>query len=94
MARNGRLVEIGAAVERAAAGFHVVVELPGLNGAGRRRLWCGVAEVCGRDVIHGSTAHAASLGKMIAASGICATWPECVFRLTIVTAGGGPDRQP
>ena len=33
-------------------------------------------------------AHAASLGKVVAASAVCEPWPERTFRFTINTAGG------
>jgi len=82
-----RLGEIRAAVERAAAGFPAVVELPGLRSAGERQSWSGVAEVRGRDVTRSAMAHATSLGKTVAASGICAAWPESTFRFTIATVG-------
>ena len=83
----GRLGEIRAAVERAAAGLPAVVELPGLCSMGERQSWSGVAEVRGRGVIRGSMAHATSLGRAVAASGICAAWPGSTFRLTIAAAG-------
>src|SRR5436189_43691 len=64
-----------------------VVGLPGLRGAGGRGSWYGIAEVRGRGVTRSSMAHATSLGTAIAASGMCAAWPEPVFRFTIAAAG-------
>jgi hypothetical protein len=96
-----RLEEIRAACERAVAGFPVTVGLPGLGSAGERQSWHGVAEVCGHDLAYSSMAHATSLGNAIAASGMCAAWPETVFRfavasegdaLTITVAKGSPVR--
>jgi len=83
----GRLGEIRAAVERAAAGFPAVVELPGLESAGERQSWSGSAEVRCRSVMRSSMVHATSLGKVVAGSGICAAWPESTFRLCIAAAG-------
>lgn len=83
----GRLEEIHAALERAASGFAVVVGLLGLRSAGERGSWYGVAEVCGREVTYDSMAHATSLGKLVAASGVCVTWPGFTFRFTVGAAG-------
>jgi hypothetical protein len=82
-----RLGEICAAVEHAAVGFPAVVELTGLSSAGERQSWSGVAEVRGRGVTRSAMAHATSLGNAVAASGICAAWPESTFRFTIAGAG-------
>lgn len=99
----GRLREIHAAVDRVVAGQSARVELAGLRDIGERRSWYGVAEVRGREVVHASMAHATSLGRVIAASGICVTSPAATFRfavsaagdaLTISTATGGPARLP
>jgi hypothetical protein len=83
----GRLAKIRVTVERAANGPPAVVELPGLSDIGERQSWYGVAEVRGRDVRRSSMAHATALGKAIAASGLCAPWPQSTFRFTIATAG-------
>jgi hypothetical protein len=82
-----RLDEIRAACDRAVDGLPVTVGLPGLGSTGGRQSWHGVAEVCGRDVAYSSMAHATSLGNMIAASGMCAAWPETVFRFAVARAG-------
>jgi hypothetical protein len=82
-----RLGEIRAGAERAAAGLPAVVGLPGLRGAGERASWYGIAEVRGRGVTRDSMAHVTSLGRAVAASGMCAAWPQCVFRFTITAAG-------
>jgi hypothetical protein len=99
----GRLGEIHAAVERAAANEPARVGLAGLRGIGERRSWYGVAEIRGGEVIHASMAHATSLGRVIAASGICANLPAATFRfvvsaagdtLTVSVATGGPAHPP
>ncbi len=84
---TARLEEIRAGLERATAGLPVVIGLPDLRGAGERESWYGVAEVCGRGVTRSSMAHATSLGRAVAASGMCAAWPGSVFRFTIAAAG-------
>jgi hypothetical protein len=81
------LGEVRAAVESAVAGLPAVVEVAGLHSEGERQSWYGVAEVCGRRVTRSSMAHAASLGKTVAASGICVAWPDRTFRFTIAAAG-------
>jgi hypothetical protein len=83
----GRLEDLRAAIVRAAGGASTVVNLPGLVGGGDRRSWSGVAEVRGRDLTRSSMAHATSLGKMVAASGQCAAWPETTFRFAVSAAG-------
>jgi len=83
----GRLGEVRTAVESAVAGLPVVVTLPGLRSAGERHSWHGVAEVCGRGVMRSSMAHAASLGRVVAASGMCLAWPDQTFRFTIAAPG-------
>ena len=83
----GHLAEIRAAIERAASGPPAMVELAGLTSMGERQSWCGTVEVRGRDVTRSSMAHATSLGRVIAASGLCGPWPESTFRFTIATAG-------
>jgi hypothetical protein len=84
---TGRLEDIRAAVTRAAAGAPGVVELRGLSVAGERQSWYGVTEVRERDVIRSSMAHASSLGKIIAASGLCEAWPGSTFRFAVSAAG-------
>jgi serine/threonine protein kinase len=97
-----RLDEIRDAIGRAATGVPVTVGIPGLRSLGKRQSWYGVAEVRGRTVIRSSMAHATSLGKTVADSGICSPWPDDTFRfaispadvLTITMAGDGPARSP
>jgi hypothetical protein len=71
-----------------AAGTPAVVVLPGLRRLGARQSWYGIAEVHGRQVVRSSMAHATSLGKTVAASGICERWPDLTFRFTIGADGG------
>ena len=61
-----------------------VSELPGL---GVRQSWYGMTEVRAQGMTCSSGAHATSLGRTIAASGICEQWPERAFRFTIVPRG-------
>jgi hypothetical protein len=84
----GQLELIHAKIQAAAAGAHAVVEVPELHRLGTRQSWYGIAEVRGRELTHSSKAHAKSLGKAVAASGICERWPDRTFRFTIGTAGG------
>ena len=69
---TNRLSQVRAALGRAATGSPAVVELPGLASVGERGSWYGVTEVCGHEVTYGSMAHARSLGRIVAADGICA----------------------
>src|SRR5439155_24933255 len=84
----GQLELIRAKLQGAAAGAPAVVEVPELHRLGARHSWYGIAEVRGRELTHSSMAHATSLGKTVAASGICEPWPDRTFRFTIGTAGG------
>jgi hypothetical protein len=83
----GHLEAIRAAVARAADGLPAMIELLGLSTLGERQSWYGMVEVRDRDVTRSSMAHATSLGKTMAASGLCAAWPESTFRFTIATSG-------
>jgi len=85
---TGRQDDLRGAIARAAAGGPGVAELPGLQGAGERRSWSGVAEVRGRDLIRSSMAHATSLGKVVAAGGLCVAWPDMTFRFAVSASGG------
>jgi hypothetical protein len=46
-----------------------------------------MADVRGGELARSSMAHATSLGRAVAASGICVPWPCQTFRLTVSTAG-------
>ena len=81
------LGQIQAALGRAAKGLPAVVATPGLHDLGARQSWYGRAEVRGSELIRSSMAHATSLGRTVAASEICAPWPQDTFRLTVSTAG-------
>ncbi len=83
----GQLPRIRAQVQRAAAGAPAAVSVPGLARLGARRSWYGVAEVRAQEMTSSSMAHATSLGKTVAASGICGQWPERAFRFTIGAGG-------
>src|SRR5215472_9362568 len=82
------LDEISAALPAAASGSAAaIVDLAGVRCLGDRQSWYGVAEVCGREMTRSSMAHATSLGRTVAASGLCAAWPERTFRFTIGATG-------
>jgi hypothetical protein len=78
---------IRAELQLAASGVPAVVSLPDLTRLGIRQSWHGIAEVRGQELTHSSGAHATSLGKGIAASGICKPWPQSTFRFMIDAAG-------
>jgi hypothetical protein len=84
---GGQLHRIRAELQLAASGVPAVVSVPDLVRLGTRQSWYGVADVRGQEVIHSSKAHATSLGKQIAASGICKQWPRSTFRFTIRPVG-------
>ena len=71
----------------AASAGSVRVGVPGLRDLGARRSWYGFAEVRGRTLVRHSMAHMASLGKIVAASGICDRWPDRTFLFTVDAAG-------
>lgn len=84
---TGQLAAIRAGVARAADGRAVVIGLPELTRRGERQSWYGFAEVHGRDVVCSSMAHATSLGRVIAASGVCVSWPAVTFRFAVSATG-------
>jgi hypothetical protein len=63
------------------------VSAPGLTRLGARQSWHGTADVLGQEMLGSSGAHATSLGKTVAGSGICLPWPGRAFRFTISAAG-------
>jgi hypothetical protein len=65
----------------------VEIHLNGLRSEGDRRSWNGIAEVRGRRVQRSSMAHATSLAKVVADSGICEDWPDRAIRLTVNSSG-------
>jgi len=84
---TAHLGEISAALQAAVNGAPAMVDVASVRRLGDRQSWYGVAEVCGREMTRSSMAHATSLGRTVAASGICAAWPECTFRFTIGATG-------
>jgi hypothetical protein len=81
------LDEISAALQAAVSGSAAIVDVASVRCLGNRQSWYGIAEVCGREMTRSSMAHATSLGQTVAASGICAAWPERTFRFTIGATG-------
>ena len=82
-----RLDLILAELQAAATGTRAEVVLPELRRLGARQSWYGAAEVHGRQVVRSSMAHATSLGKRVADTGICERWPDTTFRFTISADG-------
>jgi len=83
----GQLPQIRAQVQAAASGGAAVVSVPDLIRLGARQSWHGTAEVLAQEMLGSSGAHATSLGKTVAAGGICRPWPGHAFRFTISAAG-------
>ena len=83
---QGRLEEIRAAIQLAAAGAPAAVDVQGLRRLGARLSWYGTVEVRGRTAAEAYMAHAVSLGRTVAASGICTPWQERTFRFIITRA--------
>jgi hypothetical protein len=81
------LDEMSAALQAAVSGSTAIVDVAGVRCLGDRQSWYGVAEVCGSEMIRSSMAHATSLGRAVAVSGICAAWLEHTFRFTIGATG-------
>jgi hypothetical protein len=83
----GLLPQIRAQLQLAAAGGAAMVTVPDLPRLGARQSWYGMVEVCAQEMTCSSGAHATSLGKTIAASGICEQWPERPFRFAVGPGG-------
>ncbi len=81
------LDEISAALQAAVNGTAATIDVASVRRLGDRQSWYGIAEVCGREMTRSSMAHATSLGRTVAASGICAAWPKRTFRFTIGATG-------
>lgn len=63
------------------------IPLSGLREEGGRQSWHGSADVQGNQVVRSSMAHATSLARIVASSGICEQWPGRTIRFTISAAG-------
>jgi hypothetical protein len=81
-----RLEDIRAAVQAAADGAAAAIDVQGLRRLGARQSWHGIVVIRGRTAAKASMAHAESLGRTVAASGICTPWQERTFRFTITQA--------
>jgi hypothetical protein len=82
-----QLPHIRAQVQLAASGGLAAVSVPDLPRLGARQSWHGTTDVRAQEMTGSSGAHATSLGKTVAASGICRQWPGRAFRFTISTDG-------
>jgi len=83
----GQLPQIRAQLQAAASGGLATMRVPDLTRLGTRQSWHGTADVYVQETAVSSGAHATSLGKTVAASGICRPWPGRAFRFTISAAG-------
>ena len=91
----GLLPLVRAQAQLAAAGSPAAVSRAGPDPAGRTTVlaWNGGDPSAEDDLSSG--AHATSLGKTVAASGVCGQWPEHAFRFTVVpTATCSPSLPP
>lgn len=79
----GEVEKIRAAVHSAASGRSAEIDVEGLRRCGSPRSWYGSVEVRARESGKGSAAHLTSLGAIVAASDICAPWPDRTFRLSV-----------
>jgi TIR domain len=84
---GGQLHRIRAALQLAATGVPAEVSVPDLARLGARQSWYGLAEIRGQELVRSSGAHATSLGRQIAASGMCKQWPRRTFRLVVGVDG-------
>ena len=82
-----QLPQIRAQVQAAASAGRAAMRVPGLTRLGERQSWYGTADVLGQETAGRSGAHATSLGKTVADSGICRPWPGRAFRFTVSAAG-------
>jgi hypothetical protein len=67
----GQLPQIRPQLQAVVSGRLAAVSVPDLIRLGTRQSWHGMAEVRAQEMTCSSGAHATSLGKAVAASGIC-----------------------
>jgi len=82
-----RLEQIRDGIQLASTHRRAVIPLSGLGDEGERQSWRGTADVRGNQVVRSSMAHATSLARLVANSGICERWPERTIRFAIGAAG-------
>ena len=85
--RTGRAADLRAAVLQAASGEPATIDVRDLRLLGQRQSWSGAVVVRGRQAEPAETAHAVSLGRVVAAAGICEPWPDQAFRFAISQRG-------
>lgn len=78
-----RLRALEDAVQRAARGERVEIDVAGIADLGDRASWYGRAVVRGTQVVGSSMAHLTSLARMVAKAGICSIAPETDFTFTV-----------
>jgi hypothetical protein len=81
------LGQIGDGIRLASTRGYAAIALSGLRDKGERSTWHGTADVRGRQVVRSSMAHATSLARIVARSGLCDPWPERTVRFIIGAAG-------
>ena len=84
---TGRAADLRAAVLQAASGEPATIDVRDLRLLGQRQSWSGAVVVRGRKAAPAETAHAVSLGRVVAAAGICEPWPDQAFRFAISQRG-------
>jgi hypothetical protein len=96
------VTQLREAIESAANGTVVPIDVTELRAIGNRNSWSASASVCGDDVLKDNSAHGRALGRTVAALGLCAPWPDRQFqfsvskdlKLTVRIATGEPDARP
>jgi hypothetical protein len=84
---TARLEQIRDGIQLASTRGRAVIPLSGLRAEGERQSWHGTADVRGNQVARSWMAHATSLARIVASSGICEQWPERTIRFAIGAAG-------
>jgi hypothetical protein len=66
-------------VAEAARGGRTTVDVSEIRSLGERESWAGSASVAASAVVSSSMAHMVSLGRIVAAAGLCTPWTEDTF---------------
>lgn len=83
---RSKLDDIAAMIDSAVDGGVARLSVDDIRQYGQRNSWYGLAVVSERRLVSAQMAHATSLGRVVAASGVTAKWPGEVFRLMISPA--------
>jgi hypothetical protein len=84
---TGKTEDLRAAVRRAASGQPATIDVRDLRLLGRRQSWSGAVVIPGHNAAPAETAHAVSLGQIVAVAGICEPWPDEAFRFAVGERG-------